>query len=373
MKKRRRALTHNQLIKQHIKILKGLQYKSGLFSASKQDVGFGYNKAWLRDNFYECIAFEVLDDWDTVRITYRAILDIFEKHKEKIDYAIAKKPTYTHEYIHARYDPENFDEFWEEWGNKQNDSVGCILFKIGELEVLKKIKILETKKDFETVQRLVDYLSTLEFWHDPDSGMWEEWEEVHASSIGACIAGLEMAKRIKGITVSEEIIKKGKAALNKLLPRESSDKFIDLSQLSLIWPFKVTSKKQTKEILENIEYHLLRKRGIIRYKGDKYYNKNLDNVSEEAEWTFGLSWLAIIYAKLGNNKKAREFLEKSIETVTKKGEVPELYFSNTNNPNINTPLGWSESLFITALYEVNKRHLSRKSLGDWLKDKFSKY
>lgn len=373
MKKRHRPLSHKDMIKQHLKVLKSLQKKSGLFTASIPTSGMDYDKAWLRDNFYECIAFEVLDDWETVRQTYRAILDIFEKHKEKIEYAIAKKPEYTHEYIHARYHPENFDEYWEEWGNKQNDSVGCILFKIGELEVLKKIKILESKEDYDTVQRLVDYLSTLEFWHDSDSGMWEEWEEIHASSIGACIAGLEMAKKIKGIHVSDEIIKKGKAALNKLLPRESSDKFVDLSQLSLIWPYNVTNKKQTKEILENVEYHLRRKMGVIRYKGDRYYNKNLDSISEEAEWTFGFSWLAIIYAKLGNKKKAKEFLESSISTITKKGEIPELYYSNTNNPNPNTPLGWSESLFITALYEVNKNHIKASSFFGILKNKFRRY
>jgi hypothetical protein len=53
--------------------------------------------------------------------------------------------------------------------------------------------------------------------------------------------------------------------------------------------------------IENINYHLLKKRGVIRYKGDHYYNKNPDMCSEEAEWTFGLSWLAIIYAKLNKN------------------------------------------------------------------------
>lgn len=359
MKKRKPKVTYDALIKQHLKTLKSLQHKSGLFYASKQTVDTGYDKSWLRDNFYECIAFEVVDDWETVRKTYRAILNIFEKHKYKISHAISRKPEYTHEYIHARYNPENFDEYWEEWGNKQNDAVGCILFKIGELEVDKKIKILKSKEDFEIVQLLVDYLSTLEYWHDSDSGMWEEWEEVHASSIGACVAGLKKAKKIGGIKVNADIIKKGETALKKILPRESNDKFVDLAQLSLIWPYKVTTAKQTKQILDNLEYHLLRKKGVIRYKGDKYYNKNLDNVSEEAEWTFGLAWLAIIYSKLGKKKKAKEFLEKTLQTETKKGKIPELYYSNSNNPNGNTPLGWSESMFITAVYEVNKNHLNQ--------------
>jgi phosphorylase kinase alpha/beta subunit len=355
----KKGVNYRKLVEQHLKILDGLKFKSGLFSASKPTVTTGYDKAWLRDNFYECIAFEVVQDWETVRRTYRALLDIFRKHEFKIDYAISKKPEYTHQFIHARYNPETFDEFWEEWGNKQNDSIGCILFKIGELEKA-GVGIMESEDDFRIVQKLVDYLSTLEYWHDADSGMWEEAQEVHASSIGACVAGLEMVRGIDGIVVPADLIKKGYKALADLLPRESEKKFVDLALLSLIWPYDVVNKRQTKEILENVEYHLLKKKGVIRYKGDAYYNKNLDNYSEEAEWTFGLAWLAIIYNQLGMEKKAKIFLEKVLGTVSKTGEVPELYYSNSDKPNDNMPLGWSESLFITAVYNVNHMHMRIK-------------
>lgn len=356
----KKGVNYKRLVEQHLKILDGLKFKSGLFSASKPTVTTGYDKAWLRDNFYECIAFEVVQDWDTVRTTYRALLDIFRKHEFKIDYAISKKPEHTHQFIHARYHPETFDEFWEEWGNKQNDSIGCILFKVGELEKA-GVGILESEDDYRIIQKLVDYLSTLEYWHDEDSGMWEENQEIHASSIGACVAGLEMVKDLDGIVVHPDLIKKGYAALANLLPRESEKKFVDLALLSLIWPYDVVNKRQTKEILENVEYHLLKRKGVIRYKGDAYYNKNLDNYSEEAEWTFGLAWLAIIYNHLGKTKKAKDFLDKVIGTVSKTGEVPELYYSNTDKPNDNMPLGWSESLFITAVYNVNHMHMKMKS------------
>jgi phosphorylase kinase alpha/beta subunit len=357
--KKETPINYNQLIRQHLKILKKLQTKSGLFLASNSNVKTGYDKAWLRDNFYECIAFEVLNDWSTVKRTYGAILEVFKKHEYKIDYAILKKPEYTHQYIHARYNPETFDEFWEEWGNKQNDSIGCILFKIGELESVKKIKILEDENDYRIVQKLVDYLSTLEYWHDPDSGMWEENQEIHASSVGACLAGLKMIRNVGGIKVSGELIKKGEEVLNRLLPRESQKKFVDLALLSLIWPYNVVDKKQGDEILKNVEYHLVRKRGVIRYKGDHYYNKNSDNFSEEAEWTFGFSWLALIYEMLGKVNKAESFMKREMKDTTKEG-IPELYFSNSDKYNENTPLGWSESLFITALYYINKKRMKEE-------------
>lgn len=352
----------DKLIEEHLKILEGLQYETGLFAASKKGEGAGYDKAWLRDNFYECLAFEVLGDYDTVRKTYRAILDILKKHERKIDYAIAKKPEYTHQYIHPRYDPVTFDEYWEEWGNKQNDSVGCILFEIGRMEERSPGLIIaaeddpsrrsEAEADRRIIQKLVWYLSTLEYWHDPDSGMWEENEELHASSVGACLAGLISAKHIEGIEVPDELVENGRARLKVLLPRESQMKFVDLALLSLIWPYDIVTREEAEKIAENVEYHLLREHGVIRYKGDRYYNANPDGYSEEAEWTFGLSWLAIIHERMGNIGKAREFLERAKVTITKRG-LPELYFSNSTKYNDNTPLGWSESLFIIALHELS--------------------
>jgi phosphorylase kinase alpha/beta subunit len=356
----KKKVSYGDLMKQHLDILRELRYSSGLFAASKKNVVTGYDKAWLRDNFYECMAFEVIGDWGVVEKTYRAILKIFKKHEQKIDHAIANKPAYRYQYIHPRYHPETFDEFWEEWGNKQNDSIGSILFKIGELEVIRKVKILKDEDDVRIIQKLVNYLSTLEYWHDPDSGVWEENEEVHASSVGACLAGLKMVSKIPGVFVHDELIENGERILKNLLPRESQKKFVDLALLSLVWPYDIVGEKQRNEILKNVEYHLLRRKGVIRYKNDHYYNRNLDGYSEEAEWTFGLSWLSIIYSKVGNKKKANHFLKKAIETINRENEIPELYLSNSDEYNKNSPLGWSESLFVVALYELNKNGFKKK-------------
>lgn len=347
-------LTYEELIKRHLSILKSLRTKTGLFLASKKGVETGYDKSWLRDNFYETIAFEVIGDWDTVEKTYRAILNIFLRYEEKIDWAINEKPKESFKRIHARFNPDNFDEFWEEWGNKQNDAIGCILFRLGELEINQKRSIIKSRDQIRIVNKLIRYLEAIEYWHDPDSGIWEEAEELHASSVGACLSGLRSISKVPNVEVPVWLIKKGESALKYLLPRESEKKFVDLALLSLIWPYNVTDIEEGRMILDNVEYHLLRERGVIRYKGDRYYNRNTDNVSEEAEWTFGLSWLAIIYEKLGNIEKARNLLKELISIDTPDG-MPELYFSNSSEYNENTPLGWSESLFIVALFEMNER------------------
>ncbi len=348
-------INYNQIIEDHLAVLENLRTPSGLFRASISDVSTGYDKAWLRDNFYECLSFVVLRKWDIVRKTYDALLNIFIKHEAKIDHAIIAKPDAKYKYIHARYHPDTFDEFWDEWGNKQNDAVGAILYMIGELEVIHNMKILNSEEKQRVVQKLVKYLESLEYWHDPDSGVWEEDEEIHASSVGACLAALKSIKRIDYIKVDDGLIDKGESMLNSLLPRESEKKFVDLALLTLIFPYKIVSSDQQEQILENVEYHLVRDKGVIRYKNDYYYNKNADGYSEEAEWCFGFSWLAIIYCEMGNKYKANEYIYLALKTINSKGEIPELYFSNSDQYNENSPLGWAESMFIIALYKYKQK------------------
>jgi phosphorylase kinase alpha/beta subunit len=178
--------------------------------------------------------------------------------------------------------------------------------------------------------------------------------EVHASSIGSVVAALKKADQMDWLQVPAEAIEKGEQALRELLPRESVTKFCDLSLLTLIYPFAVTTEEETLEILRNVEYHLVRDKGVIRYKNDRYYNQNSDGYSEEAEWCFGLSWLAIIYAERGEKDKAYYWLRKAKGVVTEEGKVPELYYSHTGKPNENTPLGWSESMYVVALQKVKE-------------------
>lgn len=336
-----------ETIESHIAVLKGLLSPTGLFLASANDVTTGYNKAWLRDNFYTSLALEAVGDSDTMKLVWRSILNVFKVHRDKIEWAVENKPHESWQYIHARYNPETFEEYWDEWGNKQNDAVGAILYKICDMEA-QGYGVIESDEDRDVMQKLVWYLRSIEYWHDPDNGMWEEYEEVHASSVAACLAGLRKAKEA-GFEVPDELISNGEEALSRLLPRESSTKFTDLALLSVIYPYHAASRDTEDELLKNLEYHLEKRRGVIRYKNDRYYNKNADGYSEEAEWTMGFPWLAIIYAERGDKAKALEYLEKSAFAVSPDGKLPELYYSNTDKPNENTPLGWAESLYIVAL------------------------
>jgi phosphorylase kinase alpha/beta subunit len=349
----------NEEIKIHLDQLRTLQKPNGVFTASAHTVTTGYDKAWLRDMYFMTLGFLETGDIAVVQKAAKALLTVFVKHAEKIDWAIAHKPHETWQYIHARFHPETFEEYWEEWGNSQNDAVGEVLNILVELE-LRGYGVVETDEEKGIVQKIIDYLIAIEYWHDADNGIWEENMEVHASSIGACVAALKKAATVSWLTVPPEVITLGENALRSLLPRESKSKFADLALLSLIYPFAVTTDDETVTILRNVEYHLTRDLGVIRYKLDRYYNNNEDGYSEEAEWCFGLSWLAIIYALRKEPEKAWYYLRRARLTITPDGKIPELYYSHTNRPNDNTPLGWAESMYVVALVKVQEMHLNRK-------------
>ena len=322
------------------KILNSLRHPNGLFSAARNAFSTGYDKSWIRDNIYSALGMESVDPELAVR-TYHALLDILLRHEWKIDWAIKEKPKFGYQYIHARYDPHTMNEIWDEWGNKQNDAIGALLFKIGDL-MDKGFNMIRDENDRRILQKIVRYLESIQYWQDPDNGMWEENEEVHASSVGACVAGLMKISRY--VDVPEWLIKKGIEALNKILPRESATKETDMALLSLVYPYDIVTEEQKEQILKNVEERLLRNRGVVRYLGDKYYNNH-----GEAEWCMGLAWLAVIYKRLGNFNKHMFYLNKTMATMTANGEIPELYFSDSNECNENTPLGWAQALFLIAV------------------------
>ncbi|MGB9748888.1 MAG: glycoside hydrolase family 15 protein [Candidatus Woesearchaeota archaeon] len=328
----------NKLIMNSYQKLQSLKYSNGLRCASPTKET-GYNRIWLRDNIYQALGLEKINMKEAVK-TYRAILKILKKYEWKIDKAIISKPKTKQDYIHPIYTPE-MSEINQEWGFKQNDAIGALLFKIGDLE-LKGKRILRSKKDRQIMQKLVYYLASIEYWKDTDNGIWEEHEELHASSIGACVAGLKKISKI--VYVPKYLIKNGELSLKKILPRESETKEVDMALLSLIYPYNVVSKKMAATILKNVESNLVRNKGVIRYIGDKYYFRG-----KEAEWTMGFPWLAIIYRNFNNPEKYAHYMRKTIEVMNANSELPELYFGDSNEHNENTPLGWSQALFIVAL------------------------
>lgn len=331
-----------------IQVLDRMRLSNGAYTASLSN---DYSYVWIRDIVYTVLPF-INEPSDRYVNAYHALFDMFKTYEWKIDIHRKKKPIYLFEYIHSRYSTD-LKEMPVEWGHAQNDAIGAFLWGVGEGYRLGQ-KVIRDKKDIEIVQKLVDYLECLQYWKAKDNGMWEENMEVHASSIGACVAGLNAVKIL--VNVKEDLIKKGENALRNLLPRESETKESDLALLSLVFPYRVVDRDTAIKIVETVSSKLERTYGVIRYENDQYYNEG-----NEAEWCFGFPWLGLCYLELGQFHKASEYIEKTKRIVPDNWEVPELYVGGTNRPNGNTPLAWSVAMsyiFLTKMEDLAQQKIS---------------
>lgn len=326
--------------------LDNLRLKNGLYIAS---TGSLYQKIWVRDTFY-CVLPELKRNPNKYKETYWSLLDYYinmELKYKKFSWLI--KDPYNkagYRYPHPRMTMD-LDEIREEWGFKQLDCLGEFLYGLW-LGENNGISIIRDENDKNIINLIIETLGKLEYWKDADNGIWEENEEIHASSIGACVSGLT-AIRLLGFNVKQEYIDKGHETLNRLLPRESDTKNVDLALLTLIYPFNIVDPGRAKQIIANVEAELLRERGVIRYKGDIYYNTNISNpIGNEAEWSFGIAFLSLAYFNLGDKDKAYHYL-KLLEKCYIDGKIPELFYSKTDKPNDNNPLGWSLACALLAL------------------------
>ncbi|RAV11238.1 glycoside hydrolase family 15 protein [Paenibacillus contaminans] len=355
------------MIRESYKVLDRLRLPHGLYLASTSD---HYRYVWLRDSVYMSLPY--LDKADgTFEKAFHRILDLLTDYEWKLDLIVGQKPVYEWEYLHARYSSSDVREIHSEpWGHVQHDMIGAILFGIGTGES-KGRQVIRSVKDLELVGKLIRYLERIEYWRDPDNGMWEEGRELHSSSIGACVAGLDAVQRL--VQVPQRLIDLGREALRTLYPRESESKPADLAQLSLVYPYRLLTGERGEAIVRQVEEQLLRERGVIRYSGDSYYSvleeehgRGHDQAfykGSEAEWTFGLPWLALCWLELGDRNKAMDYVRQTERAMVEPGVLPELFFAGTAEPNPNTPLGWSSAMYILAA-EALERAQAGANAGD---------
>ncbi|MBL0386211.1 glycoside hydrolase family 15 [Tumebacillus sp. ITR2] len=313
-------------------LLEAMRLPNGAYVASPSS---DYSYVWIRDIAYTVLPY-LHSDCGRYEAAYHALLDLFRQYEWKIDIHTRQKPVLPYEYIHARYSVD-LREVPDPWGHAQNDSIGLFLWGLGE-GVRHGKPLIRDSRDHDIVQKLVYYLGCLQYWQEPDNGIWEENVEVHASSVGACVAGLKAVSLL--VNVPPEWIQKGEETLKNLLPRESVSKDTDLALLSLIYPYRVVNRATALRILGDITQKLERTHGVIRYQGDRYYNEG-----SEAQWCFGFPWLGLCYASLGDRQKVEHYWAKTTALLhANHGKLPELYIGGTLQPNQNNPLAWGVSM-----------------------------
>ena len=319
--------------------LDGLRRENGAFAAAS---GEAYKACWIRDQVYSTYAYYFLDEIHEFARGLQVVFDILHNSREKIERVLCEKPEHGAHYIHAKFHVEALHEITDDWGHHQIDALGLFIFAVARGE-RNGVRVIRDRKDREMLQLLVSYLAAVRYFSEPDNGMWEEALDLHASSIGAAVAGLRELKYMQLAVVPAELIERGERALATLLPRESPSREVDLAQLSLLWPYRIVDNITEATILTRVEGELVQARGINRYLGDNYYRSD-NGIS--AEWTMGFFWLSIIYADRKDEVKARYWFDRGVSTITPEGHLPELYQNGA--PNGNTPLAWAHSLALIA-------------------------
>jgi phosphorylase kinase alpha/beta subunit len=345
--------------------------------------GDAYNVFWIRDIMFATYANEYLGCFEKMIESFRLVLDIFKRYHLRIIRASIVKPDVYHQrgdFMPARVHPTTLESITDDWGHHQLDVFGLFMYKMGDL-IRKGYGFRFTREDYMLISHIRNYIYNLGF--EPDFGMWEEGPEEHVSSYGAVLGGLMMwhdrgyydykyRQKIEigiHVPVSERMIADGRAALARLLPRESPSRPCDLAQLSLIWPYSIVDYDTKLKILEQVEANLVGERGVCRYPGDVYCGKGLvPHHGETAQWPLGFAWLAICYAKFAEHgagyrqdrssfplswELRQGYFDKAVShfarlesVMTPEGHVPEMFVGDQMGHN--TPLAWAQSFHIIA-------------------------
>ncbi|MCK5044325.1 hypothetical protein KAR26_01170 [Candidatus Parcubacteria bacterium] len=331
-----------------VELIKGMEEllkPNGVFIAALSEE---YAACWLRDQLLTSLSYYYLGDFKKLKKGFWVVFDIFHKHRAKIMKAVRDSHNPFAGHIHAKYHPDTLEEITPNWGHHQLDALGLFLWLVAYLDS-KKIKIIRNDNDLELVYLLGYYLQAIKYWQSEDFGMWEEGPNLHSSSIGAVLAGFSFLKERKIIVLHECIISRGQKALDDILPGESSDRSVDMAQLSLIWPYKIVSDQTADVILKQVKESLVKERGLNRYPGDSYHAEN----GASAEWPMGFFWLSIIASQRNNFAEAEHWFKKGLNQINSEGHIPELY--KNGEPNENKPLGWAHSFAIIAKLKLGKK------------------
>jgi phosphorylase kinase alpha/beta subunit len=347
---------------------KTLRLDNGLYVAA---TGEHYrNYVWIRDTFYQ-VRQHLYHNEEMYTQTYHSLLDylhhIEHNYNGKITNIINKGrgAVNSHEFIHPRF-YSDLNEITPEWGNVQLDTLGYLLLGIAD-GIKAGYKIIRHDADKDMIYKLISVIDSINYHDCQDQGIWEENTEVHTSSVGAILGGLKAIQTV-GYHVPQHLIDNGQKVINNSFFRESKTKCTDLALITLIYPFNVLNEEQTRIVIFNCIRVLQKEHGFARYVGDAYYNiANHDDAvrygrfhdsqkfkyeGNEAEWCFGFTFIALALKHTGCNAIANEYVDLALNTVTKNNEVPELYYSETDTPNDNTPLGWATAMLILALDEM---------------------
>ena len=392
----------------------------GLFAASgsqSPDSVTGYQNVWIRDNVMVANSFRLRGQLVPSIACMKGLTLFLEtqrpRFREIIDDPVRVLKEDANRRPHIRFTADNLSELPEKWPHAQNDALGQVLwFRM----VLANSGVLAmTPEDWKIYSLFPEYFEGIEYWHDNDSGAWEEGRKTNNSSVGAVVAALqELHKYLTvadgrssagvasfssaAIVKVEKLIGSGQARLAETLPFEAPPaRLADSALLFLIHPLgAVRSRAMQDAIMKLVQARLKGEYGIKRYSNDSYFCQDYDewfspsemssDFSErsdfrdaflqpncEAQWCIFDPVLSIIYgeryladqADVASYRKQVHYFNRSLSQVTAEGHCPELYFLKQGRyvANAHTPLAWTQANQALALHLLEKSVAKRNSSG----------
>lgn len=378
-------------------------FESGLYSAAlieEHNEYTGYQNAWVRDAIHIANARMETGHKDEATKALSTLNSYFQMHKDRFINIINGNANLTNpmERPNIRFNGETLEENEEKWSHAQNDALGYFLWCYSKSCLNGDIE--PSAEDLEQLSYFPMYFDKVQYWQDEDSGHWEEERKIEASSIGTALQGLRSYKEflqsraqdevrneigVINIELIDQLIEKGEAALNEILPHESrqpgKERRYDSALLFLIYPLGAIKGEVADQILSDAQNNLQGKYGIKRYLGDSFwcadYKGKMDESirtadfsddmsgrdallkeGEEAQWCIFDPIISIIYAnkfkETGDSQylqKQIEYFNRSVNQVTTKEELPgrllcpELYYLEDEKymPNDVVPLLWTQA------------------------------
>lgn len=384
--------------------------ENGLFRAAVGvDESTGYQNVWVRDTVHIAHAHLIGGQVDAATRAADTLLTYFRNHRHRFDRVIDGLDDHQDPMFrpHIRFDGVALKEIDQKWAHAQNDALGYFLWLYSLLA--SRGCLIPSNDDLEMLGAFVMLLQRIEYWHDADSGHWEEVRKIAASSIGTAVAGLRGVAeyldssdrwsqfRYMGVAIDraqvERLVQHGMESLLAILPHECRDpepernRRYDSALLFLIYPLRVISGELADRILDDVQSNLAGPYGIRRYLGDSYwcadYKSALsqedrtadysDSLAErdaflrpgmEAQWCIFDPIISVIYAERflrsglpADRDQHVRSLNRSLGQITGDDcpfgpfRCPESYYSEAGKygPNDVTPLLWTQANLWMAL------------------------
>ena len=391
--------------------------ENGLYSAmtteQKESIS-GYTYTWIRDTIMITNYQRETGNFHIVEKTLDALRNYFYKQRHRFINIIEGNADKNDpmQRPHIRFNGDTLEEIDQKWAHAQNDALGYALWMV--FKVANENRYSWNSIDHEVYPLFPLYFEAIEYWHDEDSGHWEEARKVQSSSIGVVVAALKEMKKFitlnpaasfeykkRKITIEQlqYLIEQGEKQLQEFLPYESPpQRDADGALLFLLYPLEVIEEKQAQKVLNTVLTHLQGDYGIKRYKGDSYWCANYkkllkeedrtvdfsENMEQrdrmlipdtEAQWCIFNPIVSVIYGKRyvktqkAQNLEAQTYyFNRSLGQLTPEscvlgaGKCPEAYYIEDSANGIyihndHVPLGWAQANLGVAL-EYMKRSLA---------------